>query len=615
MASILLAKAASIVDGQQQVPGTVTISDVSVLWKPEAPGTAADVSILLADIEGQGTKKPSFLRIAKKDGKALILNFLTVDDRTEVVEQLKERKHVAGAGLRADERKRLFDENKDLEALYNQLVATGILTEAEFWSNHGHAGNVANRLASSANTSTSGAGAAASKTGKPKAGMRLGLSSVLHEVERSHDGKTEKVHVTLMPEDIERIFRYQPEVNRAFIAYVPHSMSEDDFWKEYFKLDYKNIAKRKGAGGSRSDRAEDKDDIFAPFREHLDEEASAMDRTMLRNVDPTLDLFSEYVGSRWSGGSRSMGADTKRSDEAVARATAKLKSLANDLNRHSIHVLDGPIVDLDAETMRKDKLTTEEAIALATSVDAARKELEQAKGSAGVDANVEQDAVHKMRAASDLADLRGERVIHTVPLSINDKMAFLRIKNRKDEGAGKGPERVEEGEGGEGGKPRDITMRDAVEFEVDPWALVPVPYELNGSNKALEEFCAMDSARFVEEFGPAGLAAASVSPENALGGVMVEFFRLEALKTDELLRHFWSIKLSAGSGDAGGGSSKSSGDGNTQKMLRLQKHLAVQREALDAHIRNAASQGANQIYISKICESLVDQIDAAIVRV
>ena len=68
MASILLAKAASIVDGQQQVPGTVTISDVSVLWKPEAPGTAADVSILLADIEGQGTKKPSFLRIAKKDG-------------------------------------------------------------------------------------------------------------------------------------------------------------------------------------------------------------------------------------------------------------------------------------------------------------------------------------------------------------------------------------------------------------------------------------------------------------------------------------------------------------------------------------------------------------------
>ena len=155
-------------------------------------------------------------------------------------------------------------------------------------------------------------------------------------------------------------------------------------------------------------------------------------------------------------------------------------------------------------------------------------------------------------------------------------------------------------------------MRDAVEFEVDPWALVPVPYELNGSNKALEEFCAMDSARFVEEFGPAGLAAASVSPENALGGVMVEFFRLEALKTDELLRHFWSIKLSAGSGDAGGGSS---GDGNTQKMLRLQKHLAVQREALDAHIRNAASQGANQIYISKICESLVDQIDAAIVRV
>ena len=547
-ASILLSKPANKLGGKGQdpIPGILTISDVKVLWRPETAGAVGEEAFLLNDVQRQQqVKGKPFLRIVATSGKALGLGFHSEEDRDEVLELLKQRKGVgeASGGMGSAERRALFEANKDLEALYNQLVVTGILTEAEFWSKHGASGG---RLASDAG------GAPA------KAGQRLGLSSVMHEVEKLHDGKTERVNIHLTSQDIQRIFRDKPEVNRAFIAYVPHSMAEETFWQKYFKLEYKQAARRRNIGGIREDNKDDKDDIFAPFREHVDEEETAMARSRLLIVDPTLDLFSEYVGARWAGGSRSMGADTSRSDEAIAPATAKLKSLANELNRHSFHVLDGPIGDAADD----GSMST---VALAASLEAARKKHASVERDTPNDEEVaEQRALYKLRASSDLADLRGRREERTIPLSISDEMAFLRI-NRMDGGnlQAEGPEA---NGGARGAKRGDVAMEDASSFAVDPSALVPVPYNLPRPEKALEEFCAMDSERFVKEFGTAGLTAASVSPEEAMGGVMVEFFRLEALKTDELLRHFWSNKLAPSGGD-------------TEKMLRLRKHLTEQRES------------------------------------
>ena len=548
-ASILLSKPANKLGGKGQdpIPGILTVSDVKVLWSPETAGTVGEEAILLNDVQRQQqVKGKPFLRIVATSGKALGLGFRTEEDRDEVLELLKQRKGdgEAPGGLGTAERRALFQGNKDLGTLYNQLVVSGILTEAEFWSKHGSTGG---RRASDA-------GGASVKTGQ-----RLGLSSVMHEVEKLHDGKTERVNIHLTSQDIQRIFRDKPEVNRAFIAYVPHSMTEEAFWQKYFKLEYKQAARRRNIGVVRED---DKDDIFAPFREHMDEEEEALARARLLNVDPTLDLFSEYVGARWAGGSRSMGVDNSRSDEAIAPATAKVKSLANELNRHSFHVLDGPIGDAADD----GSMST---VALAASLEAARKKHTSLERDAqSEEESAEKRALYKMRAASDLADLRGKQAERTISLSINDDMAFLRI-NRSDEGNGPlQDKRAKEAKGGArgGGRGRDVKMKDASSFSVDPSALVPVLYYLPNSEKALEEFCAMDSEQFVEEFGTAGLSAASVSPQEAMGGVMVEFFRLEALKTDELLRHFWSNKLAPSGGD-------------TEKMLRLRKHLIVQRES------------------------------------
>jgi hypothetical protein len=511
----------------------------------------------------QQVKGKPFLRIVSTSGRALGLKFRSETDRDDVLEVLKQRKGSVSATLGSEEQKMLFAKNKDLEALYNQLVGTGILTEGEFWSKHGNV---------------------ASRGDADGVGQRLGLSSVMHEVEKLHDGKTERVNIHLTPQDIQRIFRDKPEVNRAFIAYVPHSMAEEEFWQKYFKLEYKQAARRKKI--SMGDE-EDKDDIFAPFRKRLDEEESAVAKSRLSQVDPTLDLFSEYVGARWAGGSRSLGADTSRSDEAIQPSSAamKLKSLANELNRHSYHVLDGPIGD----GMDNACVST---VAMAASLEEARnKHLSQEKNSS-IDTSDRNDQkeLHKYRASSDLADLRGRQTAQTIPLSIHNKLAFLRLKSdQKDQ-------------------PHIITQKDSntrqkdSSYSVDPLALLPVPYTTAKPAEALEEFCAMDSEAFVREFGVSGFSAVNIGPEEAMGSVMVEFFRLEALKTDELLRHFWSATLS--------------GDKNSEKALRIRKHLLQQKDSLNLHIKsqNAAQNvGAHvQVYIGRIVSSLIEQIDAAI---
>lgn len=41
-----------------------------------------------------------------------------------------------------------------------------------------------------------------------------------------------------------QIFTEKPEVHRAFLAKVPHELSEKEFWTAYFKEQYKRIALR-----------------------------------------------------------------------------------------------------------------------------------------------------------------------------------------------------------------------------------------------------------------------------------------------------------------------------------------------------------------------------------
>jgi transcription initiation factor TFIIH subunit 1 len=177
---------------------------------------------------------PRKLRVVVTAADALSLSFSCDEDRDQVIDLLKQLKPAAAGaagGPTPQQRQQLFASNRDLETMYSQLVVSGILTEADFWRS---------RPDVLAKIGPGGRGGTAQR-------QRAGLSSVLHDVERLHDGQTERVNIQLTPLDIQRIFTERPEVHRAFLAHVPHARPELDFWQRYFKLEYKKAAKRCGA--------------------------------------------------------------------------------------------------------------------------------------------------------------------------------------------------------------------------------------------------------------------------------------------------------------------------------------------------------------------------------
>ena len=44
--------------------------------------------------------------------------------------------------------------------------------------------------------------------------------------------------------DPPQIFTERPEVHRAYLAHVPHTLDEKAFWTRYFKQQYKKMARR-----------------------------------------------------------------------------------------------------------------------------------------------------------------------------------------------------------------------------------------------------------------------------------------------------------------------------------------------------------------------------------
>lgn len=344
----------------------------------------------------------------------------------------------------------------------------------------------------------------------------------------------------------------------------------------------KNIATSGKIFSSSQDQAEDKDDIFAPFRQHILEEEARLAQSKLNNVDPTLNLFAEY-GDRWGGGARSLGAGSSRTEETpvttavggVGRedGSRAAHTLANDLNRHSLHVLDGPMGDAVNEN--------ESSVSMAVHVEAARKKhLNATVSSSG-------DEIWKVRASSDLEDLRGVKARDNLPLNISDKSVFRRMN--ESAAVAHDLERTDLQE--QGPQKQDLAIQSNELFEA--------PYYVNSAVRVLEEFSMADNESVVREFGGSGISAAIIGPEESMGSVMVEFFRLEALKTNELLRHFWSEYW------------KTSASGK-EKVGRFRNHLSQQREALVAHLKSQPGSHVLQIYIAKIVKPLVEAIDAAL---
>lgn len=467
----------------------------------------------------QAPGKP-FLRILSS-GEPLGLAFANEADKNEVLEYMKQLKPAPApgapketgpraAGVPSDAQKRqIFAADKDLEALYGQLVTSGILSESDFW-----------RTRQNAVKAITGAGASGPR-------QRSGLSSVMHEVEQLHDGQTERVNIHLTPQDIQRIFVERPEVHKAFLANVPHAMPETDFWKKYFKLEYKKAARRKRlAVAGRLDVSDDVldegDELFAPFRRQIAEQEAAANKSRMKSVDPTVNLVAEF-GERWSTGDFGVGQSAANGEaapsmaaNAAARASGKpsgasaVESLARDLNRHSAQVLEGALDGLPEEGATGDTVAIAQKVAAAVQSHAKAHKTDTQK-----EVSKELLEEWQARAASALEDLTLENKTETVPLEVRDQRAYFgavagtagAINKTVSSTAGKKNASAEEFSQALGG--------------VDATALPNPPCDPNLAMIALMEVGRDADDVLVKQFGPLAAAAMGKHPKDALGSVMV----------------------------------------------------------------------------------------------
>jgi transcription initiation factor TFIIH subunit 1 len=600
---------------------------------------------LIFPAEQQQAPGKPFLRILSST-EPLGLAFASEADKDEVLEFMKQLKPAQpagaaaavtnrkaapkGAGIPTDAQKRqLFTADKDLEALYGQLVTSGILTESDFWRTRQ---TEINRLLGSSGGSGFGGGSGGMTTSNGAPRQRSGLSSVMHEVEQLHDGQTERVNIHLTPQDIQRIFLERPEVHRAYLAHVPHALPETEFWQKYFKLEYKKAARRKRLASAgridvNDDELDEGDELFAPFKRQLVELEAAAAKLKVKTVDPTVNLVAE-LGDRFSSGDFGIGQTTLINGELPAgsnnnqansgangRMTAKksgggggslLESLAHDLNRHSAQVLGGAIDGLadDYGSIGGDTATIAAKVAAAVQRQAAARVNEGGGGGGGARGGLGAEEVSKevlkewqARAASALEDLTLENKTEMVRLDIKDPRAYF---GTAAGGSGGGRNKNSTAATSAATKKAKTEENGFSLRNLDAASLQNPPCSPSLALSALFEVGREENEELVRQFGPIAAVAMGKHPKDALGSVMVEFFRMEALKTNELLRHLW-------------GCFPMTSDARKQKASRLVQVLEDQRKSLTAHLASGSGT-AQQVHVTQMVRPLVDAIDAGVDR-
>lgn len=548
---MLLAKRChKLLKGMEGAPGTLVITADKIKWNPDhASPTVKAVTLEISSVikQQQAPGKP-LLRILVTSGEPLALSFQSESDKNEVLDLLKQQvgAHAGAAGPHstqlsgvpdASEKRRRFAADKDLEVLYNQLVVNGeLLSEADFWK--------ARDSYSSSSTSTSIFDLAKNHTNR----QRSGLSSVMHEVQRLHDGSTERVSIQLTPTDIQQIFLERQEVHRAYLAHVPHSMNEKEFWKRYFKMEYKKAAKRKrlaaaGRFNVSEEELEDPDDIFAPFKRQILEEEAATAKRKVGYVDPTVNLVAEF-GEKWTsplfggglgwahtGSEDGAGASTlfvnsngnfhgtASTTASGPRAQRVQDSIAHDVNRHAAQVLDGTVVDLSADqdadaSQHKDTASIAAEVASAIQLLHARKARQPREDGILLNLNL-----HSTASALDDLSLENDRSrINTTVLPPPKPPAALFGDQER-----LGLDKMERCTVGEGGPDIDAVLE--VLNSIDASALSN-PFSVKDSNhstalEVLLEVGRDEDEALLSEYGTYASLALTQHPQSALGSVMI----------------------------------------------------------------------------------------------
>ncbi|XP_023714083.1 general transcription factor IIH subunit 1 isoform X3 [Cryptotermes secundus] len=292
--------------------GTLYVMNERLAWMMDHRDTVS-VSHRYTDIKTQKISpegKPKIqLQVCLHDGSSSTFHFVNrlgqgaqVKDRDDVKELLQQllQKFKCEINKELEEKNRLLSENPSLLQLYRDLVMTHVISSEEFWSQH-----------------------ALQYMQKHQSQKQdIGVSGAfLADIKPQTDG-CNGLKYNLTADIIECIFKTYPAVRKKHLEYVPHKLTESEFWTKFFQSHYFH-RDRINAGNkdlftecAKLDDQELKKDISAGIEDPLVDITSFEDKTL-----------DEGYGT---GGDRSCG---------IQSGNIVHQNMIKRFNQHSIMVL------------------------------------------------------------------------------------------------------------------------------------------------------------------------------------------------------------------------------------------------------------------------------------
>ncbi|KDR19295.1 general transcription factor IIH subunit 1 isoform X2 [Zootermopsis nevadensis] len=292
--------------------GTLYVMNERLAWMMDHRDTVS-VSHRYTDIKTQKISpegKPKIqLQVCLHDGTSSTFHFVNrlgqgaqVKDRDDVKELLQQllQKFKCEVNKELEEKNRLLSQNPSLLQLYRDLVITHVISSEEFWSQH----------------------AMQYMQKQQNQKQDIGVSGAfLADIKPQTDG-CNGLKYNLTSDIIECIFKTYPAVRKKHLEYVPHKLTESEFWTKFFQSHYFH-----------------RDRINAGSKDLFTECAKLDDQELKRDIsagieDPLVDITSfedktldEGYGT---GGDRPVG---------VQSGNIVHQSMIKRFNQHSIMVL------------------------------------------------------------------------------------------------------------------------------------------------------------------------------------------------------------------------------------------------------------------------------------
>jgi len=278
----------------KKVDGTLRLIKNKISWIQKEESTPK-IEIFYSDIKVQRISPDSSskvqLQIMLHSEKSFNFHFASPKGRDHQFKQRDEVKNLLAQLIPAhrnkvnreiEEKSKMLKENPELYQLYKDLVIGGIITSDEFWENR------------NLNSSTQFNGS------KQETGISSGF---LAEIRPDMHGCNE-LRFNITADSIQAIFKTYPAVQRKYESSVPHEISEEEFWKDFFRSRHFHRDRYASSKGSK--------DVFGECAEK--DELQQLQESLQKILDPTLDLtdtdasVEEGYGLGWNQPQQTSGA-------------------------------------------------------------------------------------------------------------------------------------------------------------------------------------------------------------------------------------------------------------------------------------------------------------------